>query len=240
MNLNKAEKNETQSIKIGEILINQVPIAKLLGVMINDDQSWNEQITGTGGMIPSLNSRLFIIKRISAAISRDRLNRIVDSLYTSKLRYGLQLLGKVRTKEEDSSNGLLAKLQVTQNKLARFLNGTNLLDKVCNKEIYQKNEILSVNQLNCQIELKEVWKSMNDENYPLQWDVKPPPAEDARTTRSMNVTTLVESRRSAIEEATFKIDAARVWNLAPQTLKECKSLFSVKREIKKFILTLPL
>ena len=70
--------------------------------------------------------------------------------------------------------------------------------------------------------------------------MKPPPAEDARTTRSMNVTTLVESRRSAIEEATFKIDAARVWNLAPQTLKECKSLFSVKREIKKFILTLPL
>ena len=95
------------------------------------------------------------------------MNRIVDSLYTSKLRYGLQLLGKVRTKEEDSSNGLLAKLQVTQNKLARFLNGTNLLDKVCNKEIYQKNEILSVNQLNCQIKLKEVWKSMNDENYPL-------------------------------------------------------------------------
>ena len=63
MNLNKAEKNETQSIKIGEIPINQVPIAKLLGVMINDDQSWNEQITGTGGMIPSLNSKTFYHKK---------------------------------------------------------------------------------------------------------------------------------------------------------------------------------
>ena len=188
----------------------------------------------------TLSSRLFTIKRISAAISRDRLNRIVDSLFTSKLRYSLQLLGKVRTKAEDSTNGLLAKLQVTQNRMARFLNGTNLLDKVSNIDIFQNNHILFVNQLNCQIKLTEVWKAMNDMNYPIKWDVKPPPAEDARATRSTNVITLLESRNSSIEEATFIIDAAKVWNLAPQSLKDCKSLFSVKREIKKFAVSLPL
>ena len=240
LNLNKSEKCETQFLKIGDVTVNQVPTAKLLGVMINDDQSWNEQILGTGGMISSLNSRLFTIKRISAAISRDRLNRIVDSLFTSKLRYSLQLLGKVRTKAEDSTNGLLAKLQVTQNRMARFLNGTNLLDKVSNIDIFKNNHILSVNQLNCQIKLTEVWKAMNDMNYPIKWDVKPPPAEDARATRSTNVITLLESRNSSIEEATFIIDAAKVWNLAPQSLKDCKSLFSVKREIKKFAVSLPL
>ena len=136
-------------MKIGEITIDQVSVAKLLGVQIDDDQSWTTQITGTGGMIPSLNSRLFTIKRLSAAISRNRLHRIVDSLYTSKLRYGLQLLGKVRMNDEESTNGLLAKLQVTQNKMARFLNGTLLNDKISNKDIYSKNNILSVNQLNC-------------------------------------------------------------------------------------------
>ena len=88
-------------------------------------------------------------------------------------RYSLQLLGKVRTIDEDSTNGLLAKLQVTQNKMARFLNGTTILDKVCNKEIYKNSNILSVNQLNCQIKLKEVWKSINDVNYPIQWEVQP-------------------------------------------------------------------
>ena len=85
-------------------------------------------------------------------------------LYTSKLRYSLQLLGKVRTIDEDSANGLLANLQVTQNKLVRFLNGSTLLDKVCNKEIYKNVNSISVNQLNCQIKLKEVWKSNNDVN----------------------------------------------------------------------------
>ena len=240
LNLKKQNKTEIQSLKIGEIIINQVPVAKLLGVMIDDEQSWNAQITGIGGMISSLNSRLFIIKRISAAVSRNRLNKIVDSLYTSKLRYSLQLLGKVRTVDEDSTNGLLAKLQVTQNKLARFLNGTTLLDKVCNKEIYKNNNIISVNQLNCQIKLKEVWKSINDVNYPIQWKLKSPPAEDARITRSENVNNLVESRLLKFEESTFMNDAARIWNLAPQTLKDCKNIYSVKREIKNYIVTLPL
>ena len=194
LNQKKSEKSEIQSVKIGEITIDQVSVAKLLGVQIDDDQSWTTQITGTGGMIPSLNSRLFIIKRLSAAISRNRLHRIVDSLYTSKLRYGLQLLGKVRMNDEESTNGLLAKLQVTQNKMARFLNGTLLNDKISNKDIYSKNNILSVNQLNCQIKLNEVWKFMNDVSYPINWVVKTTPLEVSRTTRSSNVKTLLEKK----------------------------------------------
>ena len=120
------------------------------------------------------------------------------------------------------------------------MNGTTLLDKVCNKEIYKKNNILSVNQLNCQIKLKEVWKAMNDSTYPIQWEVKPPPVNDARSRRSSNENNLMLTRHSLSEDATFIKDAARIWNLAPCALKECKSLFTVKKEIKKFVLTLPL
>ena len=88
------------------------------------------------------------------------------------MRYGLQLLGKVRINEEDPTNGLLAKLQITQNRMARFLNKSTISDKISNKEIFLKNNLLSVNQLNCQIKLTEVWKSVNNQNYPLHWDVK--------------------------------------------------------------------
>ena len=86
---NKNTTNEEISLKIGDTTVKQVSSAKLLGVVMDDDQSWTSQITGAGGMISSMNSRLFIIKRLSASISKDRLRRIVDSLYTSKVRYGL-------------------------------------------------------------------------------------------------------------------------------------------------------
>ena len=107
---------------------------------MDEDQSWTSQITGPGGMISSLNSRLFIIKRLSASISKDRIKRIVDSLYTSKVRYGLQLLGKVRVCDSDPVNGLLSKLQVTQNQMARFLNNSKISDKISNKENLQQEQ----------------------------------------------------------------------------------------------------
>ena len=68
---------------------------------LDDDQGWSTPTRGGEGIIASLNSRLFIIKRLYNSISGFRIKRIIDSLYTSKIMYGLQLQGKVRLSEED-------------------------------------------------------------------------------------------------------------------------------------------
>ena len=41
-------------------------------------------------------------------------------------------------------------------------------------------------------------------------------------------------------QSTFYSDAAGMWNMAPDSVKNSKTLYSAKREIKKFILTLPI
>ena len=56
--------------------------------------------------------------------------KVADSLYTSKIRYGIQLLGKVRTNDKDPINTQVKKIQVAQNKFARFMAGISLLDKI--------------------------------------------------------------------------------------------------------------
>ena len=170
-----------RSIKIGNDTVMQEKSAKLLGVMLDDNQQWSSQIKGVGGTINSLSSRLYIIKRLSNVLSKDRVKRIYDSLYTSKLRYGLQLFGKVRYNGEDSQDGLLKSLQITQNKSARFLNGNTLEDKVCTSKIFKDLNLLSVNQLNAQIKIREVWKSLKNENYPKKWEyVLPNPNVNSR------------------------------------------------------------
>ena len=78
-------------------------------------------------------SRLFLIKRFCNHISKDRLKRIADSLYMSKIRYGVQLYGNVRMNEADPEQKLLGSIQVAQNKMARFLTGKKLLDKIPTK-----------------------------------------------------------------------------------------------------------
>ena len=236
---NSEDQNLNHTIQIGEATITQEKNAKLLGITLDDTQDWTTQITGTGGMIPSLNSRLFIIKRLSKALSKNRLTKLVDSLYTSKIRYGLQLFGKVRIEEDDPKQKLLSTLQVTQNKLARFLNGCNISDKINNKTIFENTKLTSVNQLNAQIKLLEVWKSQNNKDYPIKWNTLVNQAQRT-SSRLIPEYRLTETGRTKISNSTFKNDAARLRNKAPQSIKNCKSLYTVKSEIKKFIKTLPL
>ena len=112
-------------------------------------------------LISALNTRLFLIKRMSNFISEDRLRKIADSLYMSKIRYGVQLFGYVRMKNDDVEQKLLGSIQVAQNKLARFLNGNSLLDKIPSAQIYGELKMQSINQINAQIKLTDIWKSLN-------------------------------------------------------------------------------
>ena len=49
-------------IPIGKDVITQVKMATLLGLKIQDNQYWSEHIRSTGGVISSLNQRLYMLK----------------------------------------------------------------------------------------------------------------------------------------------------------------------------------
>ena len=49
------------------------------------------------------------------------------------------------------------------------MHGSTLADRINTKTIYNETNLLSVNQLNAQIKLTEVWKSQNDNLYPIKW-----------------------------------------------------------------------
>ena len=72
---------------------------------------------GKNGLIPALNSRLFIIRRLANQIPADKMKNLVDSLWMSKLRYGLQLCIKVRVTDEDTQNQKTKLAQIAQSKV---------------------------------------------------------------------------------------------------------------------------
>ena len=85
--LNLKKENKTEEIMIGKYIIKQVNEATLLGIKMTDDQKWNEQILGTGGVISSLNQRFFLLTRLKNKLSRAQLWKIADSIFISKIRY---------------------------------------------------------------------------------------------------------------------------------------------------------
>ena len=238
--LNDKQKGaKTRKVQVGEVEISQERSAKLLGVTMDDSQKWNTQIYGKGGTLSSLSSRMFIVKRIQNQVGKKSIKKIVDSLYMSKIRYGLPLFGKIKWKENDTQEKWLTDLQLNQNKMLRYMNGTKLIDKISSKSILKKHDILSVNQLNAQIKLLDIWKASNIDNYPTK--LTRLEANDERiSTRAVSSGNLVEKGVSITSKNTFYNDAIKAWNLAPVSIKQCKTLWSAKNEIKKFVKTLPI
>ena len=142
--------------------------ATLLGIRFQDNQKWTSQIYGKGGLLAALNSRLYIIRRMRSHLSKASVLKLVDGIFMSKVRYGLQLYGKVRMNEEDQISGDLKEIQLVQNNLLRLLNKTGRKDKVSIKSMLDRFQMSSVNQLNAQIKLLEIWKLVNVPDYPLK------------------------------------------------------------------------
>ena len=127
------QKMDAITIKIGKDFIKQDNKAKLLGMTLDKKQGWTNQIQGKGGVIPSLNSRLFLIKRLKNKLSKSAVTKISESIFNSKICYGLPLLGKIRWTELEPKPLLLKNIQKCQNKMLRSVSGLKLIDKVRTK-----------------------------------------------------------------------------------------------------------
>ena len=58
--------------------------------------------------------------------------------------------------------------------------------------------------------------------------------------KSSNKPEIVIKGHTKIQSQTFINDAALMWNNAPSAIKDCKTLWSVKKQIKIFVQTLPI
>ena len=146
-----------EKIKIGQTEIEQETGAKLLGMNFTDDLQWKTHISKT---ISALKNRLFLIMRLKNKLASKSVKRIADSIFNSKLRYGIQLCGKVRIQDNDPCQGYLEELQKIQNKMFGLLNNSRIKDKIRTKTICQDLKMLSVNQINAQTKLTEIWKAI--------------------------------------------------------------------------------
>ena len=96
----------------------------------------------------------------------------------------------------------------------------------------KKFDLMSVNQINTQIKLLEIWKSLKLNNYPLQVEQQSPKTETI-STRACTIGRLCEVGKSDILQKTCISDAIKLWNRAPAVITTSESLWKAKKEIKK-------
>jgi hypothetical protein len=84
-------------------------------------------------------------------IHLNKLKEIADSIWVSKLRYGLQLYSEVRTTNEQPTSQIMKELQKSQNKLLRALTGKKVSDRIKIEDMLKSLQMISVNQKAAQI-----------------------------------------------------------------------------------------
>ena len=123
----------------------------------------------------------------------------------------------------------------------RYSNGRNkrIKDRVSTESMLRKNKMLSVNQTMAQIKLTEFWKALNVENYPLKVK-KQETAINGREMRGDRKGQLVEYGGSTKSKASCIHDGTRLWNKAPEGIKNAKTIIGAKKEIRKYCEHLPI
>ena len=87
-----------------------------------------------------------MLRRLANQVPRNKLKNLADSLWMSKLRYGLQLCAKVRMNEEETTNQYVKATQIAQNKMLRLLEYSKISNRRRIKDMLEKHDLLSVNQ----------------------------------------------------------------------------------------------
>ena len=242
MLINKKSNEPPRKIRLGNSEVMEVKSPKLLGMTMDSDQKWTNHFWGKKGLLNALNQRLFAIRRIANHIPKEKLSQVANSIWMSKMRYGIQLTHKVRLTEEDKHSKDIKATQVAQNKMLRLLDGSRIKDRRSVKDMLEKFNMLSINQTIAEIKVLEAWKANKDENYPirLRRERRTEGDEPARNTRATNRREMREGGRTTQAENKFARDAGRMWNKVPTEIKEAQSKGMAKRLIRTYCKGLPI
>ena len=104
--------------------------------------------------------------------------------------------------------------------------------------LHKKFGMLSVNQLNAQIKLLEVWKALNVVDYPLKVAQQKVP-ELGMSTWAAEKGKPIEIGKSNLTRNSSISDAIRVWNLSPENITLSRTIYQVKNAIKNYVRSLP-
>ena len=139
------------------------------------------------------------------------------------------------TKHDEIQGSNMKATQTAQNKMIRMVDNVSLKDHIRSADLLNKYGLLSVNQLASQIKLVEAWKAVNLEDYPIQPENNQLQRNaNGRAVRKSTVKLWKDDTKCATAKESFLRDAAELWNNAPLSVKNTKSLYSAKNEIVKF------
>ena len=100
-----------------------------------------------------------LLKHLAINLPKQVFIPVTHGLVLSKLRYGLAVYGDVRIEDGDPTPGRMRKLQVALNRIARFLTGIRLQDRIKIEVLLPRANLPHVNQMAAKQKLGETFRA---------------------------------------------------------------------------------
>lgn len=197
--------------------------------------SWSQHISE---LVSALNSRLFMLRRLTHHLPAVKLVSVVHGLILSKIRYGVPLYGQVQLSEGDPRASSLRPIEVVLNSAMRTLTGNRKEDRKSIRSLHEDTGLPSLNQITAGAILQEVWKIQKGESEALEDLVHP--ITHTVNTKSKERGYLKCIGKSRVARKSFQYQAANIWNNCDSDIKQATSLNSARLLIKRWADSLPL
>jgi len=234
----RSSETHTHFLKVGDAHVSESDSITLLGIKLSADLSWKDQHDSVAASLRSTNGLFF---RLAKFMPNRFMTPLVHGLHLSKVRYGLPLYGSIRASADDPTSASMQQLQVQVNKGLRTVLGVTLKDRKPLSDLVAEVGVPTVNQLTIEMTLMETWRQINH-HLPAANSLKfvEDYVAEGRTTRRMGKGFLAPIPKDETGAARFFQKAVRLWNSAPQYIRDEKDENIAKRMIKEYAKGMPL
>lgn len=242
-----------QTVLVDNQVVTETASEKLLGVMLNNQLTWKEHLSGeswrpagenNSGLISQLAQRVGVLKKLSAVASRKRLRMITSGIFYSKISYclplfintwGLDTYKEGLTRTSSFTKEDLRKLQVLQNKVAKLLIGYRYNKEkknISTEELLEKSGDLSIHQLGA-LQTVIMTKKIVLSQKPTYLATRLQINQDGgpRSTSAINPMKL----RLSISREGFVHRGTRLFNMLPLHMRQEPHIKKFKMMTKKWI-----
>ena len=220
---------------VGGESISSTESEKLLGLHINSSFEWSTHVEK---MVIKLKQRVGLLKRIKKRIPKDKLNIIAESIFNSKIRYGIAVyLTPIFDREEVKMEKLpphTKDLQIVQNSMVRVILGLKQANHVNMSEVRKKIGMFSVNQMAVYHTVMEVYNIINRKASD-QLQGKLIKHEGKHSERSAANNDLYVPEKPLKRCTGFSYIGPKLYNMIPKRIKEAKTADEFKDRLKGWI-----
>ena len=203
----------------------------LLGLTINHRLSPKPHLEN---LICDLSKRVGIIRRAAKRVTKGVLIMLAQGLVLSKLQTYTLLWYHVRLEDEDGvADSLEQKLQISLNDTARIILGKKRSDRVKVKELLNRTNLPSLNQICFRAAATEGWKMANQGTLSHLYETLTVKGTTRSATAGMMATLPEKSCNIGMR------NISKVWNSSKE-IREAKSVAQVKKIAKSLSYSLPI